>query len=72
MVVNVKARANVVKVVVVVAVSFESLGDPLRRRPSVKPLTKESATNILVLPKEEEGGASRANDVVKVQGCGWV
>ena len=26
----------------------------------------------LVLPKEEEGGASRANDVVKVQGCGWV
>jgi hypothetical protein len=26
----------------------------------------------LALPKEEEGGASRANDVVKVQGCGWV
>ena len=26
----------------------------------------------LVLSKEEEGGAGRANDVVKVQGCGWV
>jgi hypothetical protein len=26
----------------------------------------------LTLPQEEEGGASRANDVVKVQGCGWV
>ena len=26
----------------------------------------------LALPKEEEGGASRANDVVQVEGCGWV
>ena len=26
----------------------------------------------LVLSKEEEGGAGRANDVVKVEGCGWV
>ena len=26
----------------------------------------------VVLSKEEEGGAGRANDVVKVEGCGWV
>ena len=38
-VVNVRVRANVVKVVVVIALSFETLGDPLRRRASVKPLT---------------------------------
>jgi hypothetical protein len=43
-VVKVKVRANVVQVVVVIAVSFETLGNLLGRRASVKPLTKDCAT----------------------------
>jgi hypothetical protein len=45
-VINVKIRANVVKVVVVIAVSVETLGDLLWRRAGVKPLTKKGATII--------------------------